>query len=79
MRATEWAIRVLSSHAVRDTAQRALNTFAQALLAGITVGTVVGTTAVAWGPVLAVAGLATLTSILQSIIRHTGGGINYNG
>jgi hypothetical protein len=54
--------------------ERAVKTFAQSLLAILVVGT--GFEDVAWGEVLSVAGVATLASVLTSIV---GAGLGNDG
>jgi len=54
---------------VKDTLSRALNTFAQTLLGFLIVGT--GLTGIPWVAALSVAAVATLASVLQSVVRNT--------
>lgn len=53
--------------------ERAVNTFAQGILAGVGVGAV-GFQEIAWLPILSVAGVAAVLSILKSIIVQTATG-----
>jgi len=55
----------------RDTIKRAVNTFCQTLVSLLLVAGAVGVGAIAWQTLLSVSLLATLISILQSIIRYT--------
>lgn len=50
----------------KDTAERAIKTFAQALVAGLSAG-VIGILDIPWVDVLSVAALVTLLSVLTSI------------
>lgn len=49
-----------------DTAERAIRTFAQALLAIVTVGSAL--TDIDWGTALSMAGTAAVVSVLMSIV-----------
>lgn len=62
-------------NALRDIAQRAVNTFAQSYLASIGVSSMTGVEGIAWWPVTSIALVATLISVLQNVIKHTGDGI----
>ena len=62
--------------AFRDSVRRAINTFAQSLLASIGVSAVTGVAGIAWLPVLSIAALATIISLLQSVVCHTGGPVD---
>ena len=51
---------------LRDTAERAVKTFAQTLLAGITIGAAI--TDIDWESGAAIAGTAAVVSILTSVV-----------
>lgn len=53
------------------TAERAIKTFCQSLLAVLLVGSTIAT--IAWGPTLVAAGTATLISVLTSVVSAGAG------
>lgn len=54
---------------IKDAATRAINTFCQAVIGGI--GSAVLIAEVSWPQVFSAAALATIVSILMSVVRYT--------
>lgn len=57
--------------ALKDIAERALNTFCQALLSATGVSWAAGVEGIQWWPVLNIAIGATVVSVLHNVMRHT--------
>lgn len=68
----KWYQKLWAKRPFRDSVKRAINTFAQTVLASSAVsGVVNGVEDVSWLRVLSIAALATILSALQSVARYT--------